>query len=182
MAYTTEQIKAMVVAEANRQGVDPALALAVAANESNFKADAVSHAGATGVMQLMPDTAEWLGVNDSLNPQQNIEGGVRYIGMMLNQFGNPQDALAAYNFGPGNVSKGREWPSETVTYVGRVMNSWNQYGGEYATPYPTIDPPPLLSGASWSVTGYGEVDRGIGSSGTLLLILVGVAVVAISRN
>ena len=182
MAYTTQQIRDMVVAEATRQGVDPALALAVAANESSFRADATSRAGAQGVMQLMPATADWLGVKDPYDPQQNIEGGVRYIGMMLTQFGNPQDAIAAYNFGPGNVSKGREWPSETTTYVGRVMNSWNEYGGQYATPYPTIEPPPLLAGATWSVTGYGEVDRGIGSSGTLLLILVGVAAVAITRD
>ena len=181
MPYTTQQIRDMVVAEANRQGIDPALALAVAANESSFNPDA-SSGKAHGVMQLTPSTAEWLGVTDVWDPQQNIEGGVRYIGMMLNQFGNPQDAIAAYNFGPGAVGRGEAWPAETRVYVGRVMNSWNEYGGQYATPYPTIDPPPLLAGATFSVTGYGEVDRGIGSSGTLLLILVGVAAVAITRS
>ena len=108
MPYTTQQIRDMVVAEATRQGIDPALALAVAANESSFRADATSRKGAQGVMQLMPDTADWLGVRDPYDPQQNIEGGVRYIGMMLNQFGNPQDAIAAYNFGPGAVGRGED--------------------------------------------------------------------------
>ncbi|KKM60670.1 hypothetical protein LCGC14_1539620, partial [marine sediment metagenome] len=110
---------------------------------------------------------------------------VRYIGMMLNQFGDPQTAIAAYNFGPGAVGRGETWPSETNVYVSRVMNSWNQYGGQYATPYPTIDPPPLLSDATWSVTGYGAADAGagsgIGSSGTLLLILLAVAAVALTK-
>ena len=185
MVYTTQQIRNMVVAEANRQGVDPALALAVAANESSFRPDVTSNKGAQGVFQLMPDTADWLGVSDPYDPQQNIEGGVRYIGMMLNQFGDPQTAIAAYNFGPGAVGRGETWPSETNVYVSRVMNSWNQYGGQFATPYPTIDPPPLLSDATWSVTGYGVADAGagsgIGSSGTLLLILLAVAAVAITK-
>ena len=149
MAYTVPQIRSMVVSEAMRQGVDPALALAVAANESSFNPGATSRVGAQGVMQLMPATAKWLGVSDPYDPVQNIRGGVKYIKQLIGQFGDSRTAVAAYNFGPGNVSKGRKWPGETEVYVGRVMNSWNEYGGEYATPYPTITPTPLEK-SSWT--------------------------------
>ena len=181
MVYTTSQIQDMIVAEAGRQGVDPALALAVAANESRFNPYVTSPAGAQGVMQLMPATAAWLGVDDPMDPQQNIQGGVKYIGMMMDQFGDPQQAIAAYNFGPGAVGRGETWPSETTTYVSRVMDSWTQYGGQSS--------PALAPVGTWSVDVWGQPDvkaagigSGIGSSGTLLLILVGVVALVLSRD
>jgi Transglycosylase SLT domain len=95
-------IPQLIIAAAQAQGVDPALALEVAQVESGMNQSAVSSAGAIGVFQLMRTTAAGLGV-DPTDLQQNIQGGVRYLAMMLAQFGDPTAALAAYNWGPANV-------------------------------------------------------------------------------
>lgn len=103
-----------------KYGVAPEIIAAIMEQESGGNPRAVSRAGAIGLMQLMPTTAEWLGVNP-YDPAQNIDGGAKYISLMLDQFGNLPQALAAYNAGPSNVINGRYlYISETQNYIRRV--------------------------------------------------------------
>ena len=114
-------------------GVDKNLIKAVITAESAGKSDAVSHAGAKGLMQLMDGTAGDMGVSDPYDPHQNIFGGAKYLGKMLDQFGSLEHALAAYNAGPGNVMKYGGIPpfDETRTYVKRVSRFFNEFSQNY---------------------------------------------------
>lgn len=114
---------------AERYQVDPHLVQAVVKAESNFDPDVVSSAGAQGLMQLMPQTAADLGVVDPFDPQQNIEGGTRFLSQLLTYFdGDTTKALAGYNAGPGAVDEYDGIPpyKETQTYVNRVLDYYNQ--------------------------------------------------------
>jgi soluble lytic murein transglycosylase-like protein len=108
-----------------RYGVDPVLVESVIRAESAFNPTAVSRAGARGLMQLMPKTALALGVRDSFNPRENIEGGVRHLRYLLDRYpGNVALAVAAYNAGEGAVDSHRGIPpyAETQQYVQRVLS------------------------------------------------------------
>ena len=114
---------------AAKYGVNADLLKAIGKAESGFNASAVSSAGAIGVMQLMPATAQSLGVSNPYNARENIMGGAKYISRLLDKYdGNVRLALAAYNAGPGNVDKYGGIPpfEETQNYVKRVM----EYAGD----------------------------------------------------
>jgi soluble lytic murein transglycosylase-like protein len=117
-------------ASAKKYGVDPNLIKGMIKQESGFNQNAVSHCGAQGLMQLMPDTARELGVQDAFNPAQNIDGGAKYIRKMLDMFdGDLKKAVAAYNAGPGNVQKHNGIPpiEETQNYVVKVLGNYSSY-------------------------------------------------------
>lgn len=117
--------------------VSPALVLAVIAIESSGRPDAVSPAGAQGLMQLMPDTASRFGVDNSLEPEENIAGGVRYLNWLMDKFdGDPILVLAGYNAGAGSVRDHAGVPpySETRDYVPKVLAAFQVARGLCTTP------------------------------------------------
>ncbi|WP_303393581.1 lytic transglycosylase domain-containing protein [Tuberibacillus sp. Marseille-P3662] len=117
-----------IIRKASAQyGVNEQLIRSVVQQESGFNPLSQSKAGAAGLMQLMPATAQSLGVTNRLDPEQNINGGTKYLKQMLDRFnGNKVLALAAYNAGPGNVEKYNGVPpfSETQNYVKQILETY----------------------------------------------------------
>jgi soluble lytic murein transglycosylase-like protein len=134
------EFESLIQQAADKYGISPSLVKAVIDSESSFNPNAVSSAGAKGLMQLMDGTAKGLGVTNSFDPAQNIDGGTRFLSYLLNKYdGNVKAALAAYNAGPGRVDRTGirtdadfeanmdKLPSETQRYVGKVLDAVRQY-------------------------------------------------------
>jgi len=109
------------------KGIDPALLASLVYAESNFRPTALSGCGAQGLTQLMPRTGASLGVSDPFDPQQNLNGGAEYIATQLKRFGRVDLALAAYNAGPGAISRLGAVPDSKRGYVSRILGKWNSY-------------------------------------------------------
>ncbi len=124
MADILSQYDEIIQRKAKQYGVDPRVVKAVIMQESSGNSKASSPRGAQGLMQLMPDTAKGLGIKDSFDPEQNIDGGVRYLKQQIDKFGL-EGGLAAYNAGPGNVQKYKGVPpfQETQNYVKKIMGN-----------------------------------------------------------
>lgn len=127
----------------NTYGVDEKLIKAVIKQESNYNTNATSSAGAQGLMQLMPETAQELGVKNPYDPEQNIMGGTKYLRQLLDRYSNKgltakeqtEYTLAAYNWGMGNVeNKGlSNAPTETKNYVTNVLSNYKEQGGSVSS-------------------------------------------------
>lgn len=138
------ELDQMVQQTAEKHNVDPALVRAVISTESNWNASAVSSKGAQGLMQLVPGTAHQLGVGNAFDPAQNVDAGVRYLGMLLQRYnGDLNLALAAYNAGPSIVDRFGGVPNyrETRNYVEKVTSTYFRPGSDrhayaYSAPKP----------------------------------------------
>lgn len=125
----------LILQAANRHQLDPALIKAVIMAESRYNPNAISKKGAKGLMQLMPGTAEALGVEDGFNPEHNIDAGVRYLKQLMNQFnGDLKLALAAYNAGSRRVREFQGIPpiKATQEYIKNVLKYYSFYKKQMA--------------------------------------------------
>jgi soluble lytic murein transglycosylase-like protein len=112
-------VKTALEAASKKYSVPYQVLKSVAWVESNYKQSSVSSVGAIGIMQLMPATAESLGV-DPYDAAQNIMGGAKFLSALYKKYGDWNKAFAAYNWGPGNVDKNITWPSSVSSYVKKV--------------------------------------------------------------
>ena len=116
-----ENIASIVAAKALLYGVNPDFVHAIIKCESNYEVQALSRAGAMGLMQLMPETADDLRVGNPWSPEENIDGGIRYILALLKEFRDPWKALVSYNCGPETLRRGLPIPSESQRYARNVL-------------------------------------------------------------
>jgi soluble lytic murein transglycosylase-like protein len=136
---------------ADSAGLPRDLVWALAYVESRYNPSAVSHVGAMGLLQLMPRTADGLGVDDPFDPHQNAEAGARYLARLIRKYdGDVRAALAAYNWGEGNVDRsGGDWPGSVRTYADNVLArttispqiapdgaAWRLFLARFTRPYP----------------------------------------------
>lgn len=135
-ATSNENIEIAIQAAAKKYGVDEDFIKAMIKQESSFRTDAVSKAGAMGLMQLMPKTAESLGVSNPFNVMENVDGGTKYIKKLMDSFGGSKElALSAYNGGISRMNRRgvdtteeiSNMPKETQNYVDKVMKAYETY-------------------------------------------------------
>lgn len=122
-SYTRRQIRKFIRAAANKHGVSPAFVDAVVRTESNYDPSVTSSKGAQGIMQIMPATAQWLGLEDPWDAEKSIDAGTKYLRKLLDRYDDDYElAAAAYNAGMGNVEKYDGVPpfSETQEYVKKI--------------------------------------------------------------
>ncbi len=168
-------LRDLITQQAQAQGVDPAIALAVAQTESGTSQWTktgnlvTSSAGAQGVFQLMPGTAAGLGV-DPTDVNQNIQGGIAYLKQLYSKYGDWSTALAAYNFGPGNVDAGKSWPAETVNYVKAILG----IGANYAAGLAQIASNAASSTSGVSVNAIEDSIAGVSPAMIVAIALAGV--------
>ena len=132
-----EKLDRIIYDVGQRQGIDPRLIHAVIWQESKYQPEARSHAGAQGMMQLIPATAKRFGCEDPNDPQENIEAGTKYLGWLLKRFsGNVELALAGYNAGEGAVDKYNGIPpyNETQNYVKIISKRYGKIYHPVTTP------------------------------------------------
>jgi transglycosylase-like protein with SLT domain len=180
-------LRDLITQEAQRQGVDPSLALSVAQTESSTCQWAAngnvvtSPRGALGVFQLLPSTAAQLGV-DPTDVNDNIRGGITYLKQLYQKYGTWDQALAAYNWGPGNVDKaaaaGTSWPVSVYNYaaaiIGRVLGTNAAAAVQAGTPPPS---PTMLPVASFSAS---DILSSVMPSGDNTPVIAGLALVGIA--
>ena len=131
-AVSRSEIDNLITKYSDKNGLDEDFVRAVINQESGFNPNATSHCGAMGLMQLMPSTAQGLGVKNAYDAEQNIEGGTKYLKGLMDRFGNDKSlALAAYNAGPNAVKKYNGIPpyAETQNYVKKVLSKYDTYKG-----------------------------------------------------
>lgn len=128
VVYESGNYESIISHAAETLGVDPALVRSVIAVESNFNANSTSPKGAMGLMQLMPATARELGVQNAYDPVENIWAGTCYLKILMDRYdGNVKMALAAYNWGMGNLEKRpAQMPSETRNYIDLVTRHYER--------------------------------------------------------
>lgn len=158
-------LRALVDRLSRQEGLDPRLVDALVQAESGYNPRAVSKKGAIGLMQLMPQTARRLNVEDPFDPEQNVRGGVREFSRLINRYsGNLSLALAAYNAGEGAVLRYRGIPPypETRGYVARIMETYTgrpyQFGSYWVKRYPVRLQGDLASGTAL-ITNIGRSNR-----------------------
>jgi len=145
VAMEPAALSQVVQQTAQKNHVDPALVRAVISTESNWNSSAVSSKGALGLMQLIPGTAQLLGVGNAFDPVQNVEGGTRYLAMLLQRYnGDVTKAVAAYNAGPGAVDRFGGVPDyrETRNYVQKVTSTYFGPGSD-RDPHAFVMPKPI---------------------------------------
>jgi soluble lytic murein transglycosylase-like protein len=131
-SVSRSEINDLITKYSEKNGLDEDFVKAVINQESGFNPKATSHCGAMGLMQLMPSTAQGLGVTNAYDAEQNIEGGTKYLKGLMDRFGNDKSlALAAYNAGPNAVKKYGGIPpyAETQNYVKSVLGKYDKMKG-----------------------------------------------------